>query len=40
MDNREQGSHAQGMYPTQYTSYMRTARVYIEEADTKIIVKK
>ena len=40
MDCRERGSHAQGVYPTQYTSRMEKARVKEEEgADTRIIVK-
>ena len=39
MNYREQGSHALGVYPTQYTSLMETARVKQEEgADTIIIV--
>ena len=37
---RKQGSHAQGVYPTQYTSHMETAMVKEEVgADTRIIVK-
>ena len=33
--NRERGSHVRGVYPTQYTSRMGTARVeQEEEADT------
>ena len=41
MDIRERESHAQGVYPTQYTSRMGTARVKEEEgADTGIIVKE
>ena len=41
MDYRERGSHAQGLYPTQNTSGMGTARVaQEEEADTRIIVKE
>ena len=41
MDYRERGSHARGVYPTQYTSRMETARVKQEEgADTKVIVKE
>ena len=41
MDCRERGSHARGVYPTQYTSRMGTARVkQEEEADTRIIVKE
>ena len=40
MDCRERGSHARGVYPTQYTSRMKTARVKEEEgADTRIMVK-
>ena len=36
MDNWERGSHARGVYPTQYTLIMRTTRVEQEEgADTK-----
>ena len=27
MDCRERGTHARGVYPIQYTSYMETARV-------------
>ena len=39
MDCRERGSHARGVYPTQYTSRMGTARMkQEEEADTIIIV--
>ena len=37
MDYRERGSHARGVYPTQDTLSMGTARVN-EEADTRIIV--
>ena len=41
MDCRERRSHARGMYLTQYTSRMVTARVKEEEgADTRIIVKE
>ena len=41
MDNRERGSHARGVYPTQDTSRMDTARVaQEEEADTRIIVRE
>ena len=52
IDFRERGSHARGVYPTQDTSRMGTARVKLEEeadtitivkeeeADTKIIVKE
>ena len=41
MECWEQGSHARGLYPTQYTSRMETARVkQEEEADTGIIVKE
>ena len=41
MDYRDRGSHAQGVYPTQDTSHMGTARVKQEkEADTIIIVKE
>ena len=40
MDCRVQRSHARGVYPTQYTSRMETARVKeVEEGDTEIIVK-
>ena len=40
MDCRERGSHARGVYPTQYTSRMETARVKEGVgADTRIIVK-
>ena len=36
MDNRERGSHARGVYPTQNTSLMETARMKQEEqADTR-----
>ena len=39
MDYRERGSHARGVYPTQYTSRMEIARVkQEEEAVTKVIV--
>ena len=39
MDCRERRFHARGVYPTQDTSLMRTARVKQEEdADTRIIV--
>ena len=39
MDYKKRGSHARGVYPTQYTSHMGTARVkQEEEADTGIIV--
>ena len=38
MDYRERGSHARGVYPTQYTSRMETVRVkQEEEADTRIM---
>ena len=41
MDNRERRSHAKGVYPTQYTSRLATARVKQEEAaDTRVIVKE
>ena len=41
MDYRERGSHVRGVYPTQYTSGMGTARMkQEEEADTRIIVKE
>ena len=41
MDCRERGSHAPGVYPTQYTSSMETARAKEEEgADTGITVKE
>ena len=37
MDYRERGSHAQGVYPTQYTSRMGTVRIkQKEETDTRI----
>ena len=40
MDNRERGSHARGVYPTQDTSALETVRVKREEeADTRIIEK-
>ena len=36
MDYRERGSHIRGVYPTQYTSRIETARMkQEEEADTK-----
>ena len=39
MDCRERGSHARGVYPTQYTWRMATARVNEEqEEDASIIV--
>ena len=38
MDNREQGSQARGVYPTQYTSCMGTGRVkQEEETDTRVM---
>ena len=38
MDYRERGTNAQGVYPTQYTSCMETARVkQEEETDTRIM---
>ena len=38
MNQRERGSHAHDVYPTQYTSCMGTARVKEEEgADTRVI---
>ena len=38
MDYRERGSHARGMYPTQNTLRMGTARVkQEEETNTKIM---
>ena len=41
MDCRERGSHARGVYSTQYTSRIGTARVKEEVgADTIIIVKQ
>ena len=41
MDCRERRSHARGVYPTQYTSRMETARVKEEVgADTSVIVKE
>ena len=40
MDYRDRGSHARGVYPTQDTSCMGTARVkHEEETDTRIIVR-
>ena len=40
MDYKERGSHARGVYPTQYTSRMGAARVKEGVgADTRIIVK-
>ena len=39
MNCRERGSHARGVYSTQDTSRMGTARVkQVEEANTRIIV--
>ena len=41
MDYRERGSHARGVYHTQYTSRMGRERMKKEEeADTRIIVKE
>ena len=41
MDSREWRSHARGVYPTQYTSLMETARAMEEVGvDTRIIVKE
>ena len=41
MNYRDQGSHARGVYPSQDTSRMGTARgKQEEEADTRIIVKR
>ena len=42
MDYRERSSHARGVYPTQDTSRMATARVKQEgkEDDRRIIVKE
>ena len=41
MDCRERGSHARGVYPTQYTSRMGTAIVMKEEeTHTGIFSKK
>ena len=41
MDCRERRSHARGVYPTQYTSLIGTARAKKEvESDTRIILKK
>ena len=38
MDYRERRSHARGVYPTQYTSRIETARMKKEEeADTRIM---
>ena len=40
-DCRDRGSHARGVYPTQYASRMGAARVKREEeADTRIIAKE
>ena len=40
-NHRERGSHARGVYPTQYTSHIGTTRVkQEEEADVRIIVKE
>ena len=35
MDCRERGSHTRGVYPTQYTSLIGTARVKKEEGADK-----
>ena len=41
IDCRERGSHVRGVYHTQYTSRMETARVKEDVgADTRIIVKE
>ena len=40
MDYRERGSHARGVYPTQYTLRMETARVKEEEETNKRIMKE
>ena len=41
MDSRERGSHERGVYPTQYTSRMETARVKeAVRADTRVRVKE
>ena len=41
MDYRERGSHARGLYPTQYTYRMGTARVkQEEETDARINSKR
>ena len=41
MDHRERESHVRGLFPTQYTSDMGTARVKNEdEFDTRIIAKE
>ena len=38
MDYRERGSHARGVYPTQHTSRMGTAKMKgEEETDTRIM---
>ena len=40
MDCGERGSHARGVYLTQYTSHMGTARVkQEEEANTRIMLE-
>ena len=40
MNHRERGSHARGVFPTQDTSRMGTARVkQEEEADKRVIVR-
>ena len=41
MDYIERGSHARGVYSTQYTTRMGTSRMKQEEkADTRIIIKE
>ena len=40
MDYRELESHARGVYPTQYTWRMETARVKQEEETNKGIIKE
>ena len=40
MDYRERGSHARGVYPTQYTMRLETARAkQEEETDTRIMLE-
>ena len=40
MDYRDRGSHAQGVYPTQYSSRMETARVKQEEETDRRIIQE
>ena len=41
MDYEERGSHARGMYPTQYTSHMvPESAKQREETDARVITRK